>query len=279
VARRSKKKNYFERGKPVHLISYCAFLDVLGFSQRICESYENREGDRLLQQFHSIFNKQLKRLREETNESMLYFKTFSDNVLLAHPGYSPDMESEFGFVMWALSRYQLEMALNGFFIRGGFAVGSLFVDDNSVYGGALIEAYQLESTVAINPIVVLSDNVMKFVDEHSTYYLGEMALQEIDILINEKGRYFINYLAECINEDDQSIYVEPMLQHKANIEYSLAKHKHNPGVFEKFRWLAAYHNYFCGSISKAYNYLDDLLVVGDIADVNIQRFKKKKREE
>lgn len=31
----SRKDDYFEAGQPVHRTSYCAFLDVLGFSERI----------------------------------------------------------------------------------------------------------------------------------------------------------------------------------------------------------------------------------------------------
>ena len=34
-------------------------------------------------------------LKENSGESMLYFKSFTDNVVLAHPRFSDDMESEF----------------------------------------------------------------------------------------------------------------------------------------------------------------------------------------
>lgn len=69
------------------------------------------------------------------------------------------------------------MALQGFFIRGGLSVGTLFVDDNCVYGEALIDAYELESKVAVNPIVILCENTMKLVDHHIGYYHGESAPQ------------------------------------------------------------------------------------------------------
>jgi hypothetical protein len=90
-------------------------------------SYKENDGDALLQDFHSILNKSIERFKETTNDSMLYFKSFTDNVLLAHPRFSKDMEAEFGFILWSILEYQFEMALKGFFIRGGLSVGPLFV--------------------------------------------------------------------------------------------------------------------------------------------------------
>lgn len=274
---RLKKDDYFEAGQPAHRLSYCAFLDVLGFSARICKSYETGEGDKLLRQFHAIFDKRLKELTANSSETMLYVKAFSDNVLLAHPQFSDDMESEFAFVLWALTEYQLDMALNGFFIRGGFAIGQLFVDSNSVYGGALIDAYNLENKVAVHPVVVLSDDVMRLVDKHNRYYSYEPSPQQIDVLVKEDGRYFINYLSECIDEDDFSVNATALLRHKENIESSLATYKDDARVRSKFTWLAAYHNFFCKSVAEHGRYSDKLLITGDIEKVKLSHIKKKRR--
>ncbi|WP_321897185.1 hypothetical protein [Burkholderia cepacia] len=80
------------------------------------------------------------------------------------------------------------MALKGFFIRGGLAVDQLFMDENSVYGAALLEAYRLESKVAVNPVVVLCDQTMKLVDQHIGYYCGEIAPQLRHVLKGPDGR-------------------------------------------------------------------------------------------
>lgn len=120
-----QKSDYFSAGKPTHRLSYCAFLDVLGFSERIRASYSDGSEDLLLQTFHDILAKSVAQFNESANDSMLYFKSFTDNVVLAHPQASDDMESEFGFILWLISEYQFQMALNGFFIRGGLAVEML----------------------------------------------------------------------------------------------------------------------------------------------------------
>lgn len=277
MPRHSEKDDYLEAGKPVHRLSYCAFLDVLGLSERIRASYKNKAADKLLQEFHAIFKRRISRLKSDVDESLLYFKSFSDNVLLAHPRFSEDMESEFGFILWSISEYQFEMALQGFFIRGGLSVGPLFVDDNSVYGEALINAYHLESKVAVSPIVVLCDNTMKLVDKHIGYYHGDVAPQVSHVLVNADGRYFINYLSECILQTDEGEEVDKnsLKQHKDQIEYALAQYAGQPAVFAKFSWLAAYHNYFCDSVSSYPGYSDELKVSNEFATVKFKRLAKK----
>ncbi len=272
------KSDYFSAGKPVHRLSYCAFLDVLGFSERLRASYKDGSADTLLESFHQILAKSIAQLKENTDDSMLYFKSFTDNVVLAHPRFSDDMESEFGFILWAINEYQFQMALKGFFIRGGLAVDLLFMDENSVYGAALLEAYGLESKVAVNPVVVLCEDTMKLVDKHISYYSGEIAPQLRDVLKGPDGRYFLNYLTECIVEGDDREFLDAksLRLHKKQIESALKTYAAVPSVFSKFAWLAAYHNYFCDTVSSYPEYKASLKVSVTLAAIQFQRLSKKK---
>jgi hypothetical protein len=170
------------------------------------------------------------------------------------------------------------MALKGCFIRGGLAVDKLFMDENSVYGVALLEAYRLESKVAVNPIVVLCDSAMELVDMHIGYYSGEIAPQLRDVLKGPEGRYFLNYLTECIIEGDDQEYldVKSLRLHKKQIELALKTYAAVPTVFSKFSWLAAYHNYFCDTVSGYPKFEDSLKVSATLATVQFQRLAKKK---
>lgn len=272
------KFDYFSAGKPVHKMSFCAFLDVLGFSERILASYKDGSADELLESFHQTLAESIARLKEDTGESMLYFKSFTDNVVLAHPRTSEDMESEFGFIFWAIKEYQFQMALKGFFIRGGLAADELFMDENSVYGAALLEAYRLESKAAVNPIVVLCDRTMRLVDMHITYYPGEIAPQLRHVLKGPDGRYFLNYLTECIVEGDYQEFLRADLlrQHKERIESALKNYAAVSTVFSKFAWLAAYHNYFCDMVSGYTEYEPSLKVSATLAATQFQLISKKK---
>ncbi|MFC3651301.1 hypothetical protein ACFONN_07085 [Dyella humi] len=263
-----QKRDYFDGDNPVHKTSYCAFLDVLGFSERISASFKDGCGDELLQKFHAILQNRIDSLKNDSNESLLYFKSFTDNVILAHPRFSDDMESEFGFILWSLSEYQFEMAKHGFFIRGGLSVGDLFVDENSVYGPALIEAYSLESKIAVNPVVVLSDDAMGLVLHHCGYYAGNSSPQEKDVLVGSDGRFFINYLMESIDDSDFPVVNwDDLFVHKSQIELALKEYQSSPSVFAKYAWLAAYHNYFCDSISYYNGYSTSVKISDDLSSV------------
>jgi len=277
----NKNSDYFSSfGEPVHRQSYCAFLDVLGFSDKIRASYkDDNSANTLLKDFHQILTKRLAWFKRRSGESMLYFKSFSDNVLLAWPQSSDDMEAEFVYIMWSINNYQFQMALKGFFIRGGLAADLLFVDENCVYGMALLEAYHLESEVAVNPVVVLCDKSMKLVDEHIRFYVGEPAPQLNHVLKGPDGRYFLNYLTECIDDDDgeQSLDTESLRQHKIQIESALKTYAEKPKVFSKYVWLAAYHNYFCDMVSRYPGYEDSLKVAATLAITHFQRLTQNSR--
>jgi len=266
-------KVFFEGVKPVHKISFCAFLDVLGFSDRITTSYRNETGDQLLQEFYQIFTDQVSKMKDEFEDCFLYFKSFSDNVLLAHPQLTEEMESEFGFILWSIKGYQFSLALKGFFIRGGLSIGPLFIDEHNVYGQALIDAYNLENKIAVNPMVVLCDNTMELVKHHLTYYMGDRAPQLNDLLINSDGRYFINYLSECVRDtqDGDSLDIESLGIHRDRINEALSQYSDKPKVFSKFLWLSNYHNYFCDSVSSFQEYSDDLKVDDSLSRVEFKK--------
>lgn len=268
------KPDYWRDGKPIHQISYCAFLDILGFSQRILESAQKDNEDGLLQEFHAIFRSKLDRIKADSIDTLLQFKTFSDNVLLAFPQFSPDMESEFAFILWSLREYQFEMAINGFFIRGGLSVGPLFISEDNVYGRALVEAHELESTKASYPIVILSDDAMALVNSHLNYYGKGKSPQYKDILVDENGRYFINYLNECLIEDDAlEIDAVSLRRHKEWIEKNLEEFKDTERILAKYSWLASYHNFFCGLVEDVLGYEPGLLVGGPVPEIKFGRIQ------
>jgi len=264
-------KDYYDQtGKPVHRMSYCAFLDVLGFSDRIIDSFNTSDGNALLQEFHGMLKRRIDELKEDTKGSHLYMKAFTDNVILAHPIFSEDGEAEFAFILWSLAEYQFEMVKKGFFIRGGLSVGPLFIDENTVYGPALLEAYILENSVAVNPIVSLSDEVRRLVLRHIRYYPDrEDAPQSRDVLVNSDGRFFISYLSECYIDTGSSEEIdwESLKIHKDQIEVALNVYRAVPKIFSKFTWLAAYHNYFCDSVNNYHGYSKSLKVSKDAISI------------
>jgi hypothetical protein len=116
----------------------------------------------------------------------------------------------------------------------------------------------------VNPVVVLSEDSMKLVNHHLTYYHGEQPPQARDVLRGPDGRYFVNYLTEAIYETNTGykLAIKLITKHRKNVIAELKKHRTNPRVFEKFAWLAAYHNHFCDQVSGFPEYKPTLKVPG-----------------
>src|SRR5690606_5178640 len=99
-----------------------------------------------------------------------------------------------------------------------------------------------------------------------------------DVLKGPDGRYFLNYLTECIIEGDDREYLDAksLRRHKKQVESALKAYASTPAVFSKFSWLAAYHNYFCDTVSDYPEYNEAMKVSATVYAVQFQQIIKKK---
>ncbi|EKB22399.1 hypothetical protein HMPREF1170_02661 [Aeromonas veronii AMC35] len=245
--------SYMDNGTPVLKKSYCVFMDVLGFSNLISTSSGQHNENEVFLQFYETSTKILRVINKLSNDGFsMKVKIFSDNILLAAPWYTDEGENEFGLIVEAIQEYQLRMALHGFFIRGGLSIGKLFIDDSMIYGKALLDAYDLESKIASDPKVVISDEAFNIFKKHTRYYAHpEHAPQNSDIVVDADKRGFINYLQALILEDHdgQVIDTANLILHKEKILEALNCNSENIKVWYKYHWLCDYHNYFCDCVN------------------------------
>jgi hypothetical protein len=157
-----------------------------------------------------------------------------------------DDESLFGQIIIEILFFQLELAINEYFTRGGWAIGPLYIDDNIVYGNAVIEAHELEKE-AIYPCIILSKQMGEIVQKHLKYYgRAEMSPHYRMLLKDQAGHTFINYLYGLVFDDRDPSFSD-LLIHKSIVCERLILYKDNNNISSKYQWLADYHNYFCDS--------------------------------
>jgi hypothetical protein len=108
------------------------------------------------------------------------------------------------------------MILEGFFVRGGWDYGELYMDSKVVYGKPLISAYNLESNNAKYPRIIFGERVIEMIDR--MIYNKQVLVpfpynQKFDIFGNvtipfvlkgEEGVYFVNYLFSIIDLADNT---------------------------------------------------------------------------
>jgi hypothetical protein len=236
------------KGEPAFETSVCIFMDVLGFVEAQKRSFREGRGQTDFQRFYSSVKRELQTLNEseyDPSNPSWRLKIFTDNIVLGYPLRNDHHESVIGNVAMDISRYQLGMARDGYFVRGGMALDSLFIDEYLAYGPALLEAYELEHDVARDPRIVVSKTVRKFLEEHFSYYAQPQdAPQNHVFLLDSDGQIFLNYLEPCFEplREGDAPDTETLLLHKSHIERGLKDFAANPRVWAKYAWLSSYHN-------------------------------------
>jgi hypothetical protein len=148
-----------------HLV---AFVDLLGFREALRDS--NREDAilsllRRLSAFQGDFFAESHKM-ENGHQSRVRpaVSAFSDNIVLSFRLDELDQHAlSVDVVILFLQNLVAYIAWNAFqsrlLIRGGLAMGDLYHEGGVVFGPALVEAYEIERSVAIYPRVALGPSV------------------------------------------------------------------------------------------------------------------------
>ncbi len=206
------------------------YIDLLG----IHEILKIDTGDALIS-----LNKLYNRLIRYTNQPDNFFKLnniqikiFSDNIVIASEIDGNNLNKSFQQVS-RLSKILQEEALlrYGWLLRGGICIGDLYIDDVFNIGSGLITAYQLESSLANYPRIIIDKQLINTinVDMFKMPYGLEEIYQDHD------GEYYINYLSS-LNKD--SIYnscshLRQYFGDKVNTEL-------NKKIKQKYNWQLRY---------------------------------------
>lgn len=221
---------------------YCAFVDILGFSNIIADAKLSA------QELRSILQ-------------LIHDPPKSDRQSFAWCGYRAQSISDAVCVstyatalgLWhlceSIERLAMRLLSDGFFVRGAIAKGSLYHDEKMVFGRALIDAYTLEQKVARYPRIVLADATLNDLlayrekapsftyfsvdetikrDSDGVVYLH--ILNEIPAFLADAGYY------------NRHLHVRQYNRIAALIQRRLSEAAIKPRNFEKVYWFANYWN-------------------------------------
>ena len=239
----------YNQEKPELVDSIVCAIDILGFSQMIIDSCNKGDGGSLLREINYLINKN-KQCIIPNKYSQGKIKIYTDNMIVGYP-IKGDGEEELNEILDNVSEYQFNLSLEGLFVRGGVSIGDFYINEDIVFGPALLDAHNTESQLACYPRIILDDKTVERLQKYINYY--DVAPQHNKILIDNDGQWFLNYLntifkyyTQCSNQYEfERIQLELLLRHKEKIEEMLEIHKKNTRVWDKYVWTANYHNYFC----------------------------------
>jgi hypothetical protein len=178
-------------------------------------------------------------------------------------------------VIRCAQRYQLRMALNGFFLRGALTQGQICLTDDIIFGSALLECYQLETKASIVPRVILAEPLTQLLATSIREQPGELSADARHAICRDiDGWWFVSYLEAAV--DGGHVDWATVERHKNAVLQSLSGITRHD-VLPKYGWACRYHNMFCHWHRDAAGYSDRFRIdrtdesslirrLGDVAD-------------
>lgn len=251
------KKKLLEPNK--YLQGYVAFLDMMGF-QKLCieESCERIKAiiddiDLFKYKFTNSFSKLV---IPENIVNQTVVRIISDSIIIA----TPDNEYGFLYVLYFVAKLHMVLLDCGILLRGGIEKGNFFATETTIFGPAVIKAYQIENSTSY-PRVQISANIIDdlrkigFEKKKSVdYYINlkndkNLHLSEIETFICKDfdDCYFVHYfnVIENIALFHNTVKKERI---KHFIEEQRNKYKGNEKLSLKYGWL---HNYYERYLTKS----------------------------
>ena len=249
--------------------SLITFVDILGFRSLISSS-----------EFEGVSEKLAAVTRfsgasEEPGEDEFAPKViqFSDSIIRIRPLDDTPPYGALFHELLDLIHMQGELVQHGVCMRGGIAVGDVHFEDHTAYGPGFVRAYEIESTFANFPRIVVDPAVLaSLIDDERLRADHNRLEDEIDsvkklLRRDSDGLYFVDYLSVFLGELDH-VSFEPtfIIAHKNLILGGLRDVESLTSVSAKYLWLANYHNNFVRRLSKKWLRGNGL----QLADVEIQ---------
>jgi len=221
---------------------YCAFLDILGFSEIVAglDQAGSAEALRtLLSTMHAAPRGDNIRFFEGSD---LRAQSISDALLLsAQP--SPHGLAHLFHNLEGLAVALLEQ---GFFVRGAVVRGKLYHDERMAFGEGLVRAYRLEQDVVRYPRIMVTADIVKDVEA----FLDQDMIDFLDVLKQAAdGPHFLHILGI----PELTLHTETYKPHRRahirtynkmarEISRKFSDSADNPRHFEKVQWFANYWN-------------------------------------
>ena len=260
-------RNPYYSDPPKLLPSFVCHVDILGYSNLSSTAIQSGKGDEFLLRIRDALTEAYECIRGKSdNPRMVQYdfqaqdsfsvKVFSDNIILGYP--IGDLgrtlgEGELGAILRLFSKFQISLATKGFLTRGGIAAGNHYMDDDIVFGDALLNAVKFDKSGGA-PKVSLHDSAVEALQYHLGFYGGDLRNfpASHELLEDSDGSLFINYLSSAFSDFPSIIYFEMLEKHKETIVKGLKEYSGIPDVRAKYEWSARYHNFVCDEFKRTH---------------------------
>lgn len=193
----SLKANLYFAGGKIEVREYrehfVAFLDILGF-----KAFIDHEACETIYQIFEIIHARSKSALNYNGFQIQAFEKIQHKILSDSVLIFIDAEIEDSFPTLLMICTQLQRALanreDPILLRGGIAKGSLYYEDDIIYGQGLTRAYLLESNLAKYPRVIFTGETLEAGRKSTKYMFPELDGLGLGFVEDKDGLYIIDYL-------------------------------------------------------------------------------------
>jgi hypothetical protein len=230
--------------------------DILGWAESIREAYREGRSREHLNSMRSAIDYGYSTVRQyatpmfEGTMPPIAVRTFTDNILASFPANFTDRdqgEFQLDMMLDTFGMLQALLCTKGLVVRGGIGLGTLFVDNEFVYGDALLDAAERDRS-GEPPRIALSERTEKLVANHMKFYGDEIieTPYHTNLLVDDSGTLFLNYLEQAfIAFGEAGIFWEVIEGHRDMVCGGMKRYSDRPKIRAKYEWLAGYHNFVC----------------------------------
>ena len=195
---------------------FVAFLDILGFKNKVLESQNSAETLKILIDSLNICGafpsggKKVSTASGTQRTISIQSRFFSDTIVFFLKEHKKDISHLFLIIRYLQDR----LWEKGICLRGAVTKGEMYWPStkykkgNIVVGPGLIDAYKLESKVAIYPRILVSKQLYSYIESNkpSAYPFGETGQLEDFIRQDNDGMYFLDLLnRQIIRATDEEL--------------------------------------------------------------------------
>lgn len=225
-------KDEIEKGFDEYLIAY---IDFLGTKERMKKDNNCKS----LYEVKFILNKVREKasfIKSINDINQFDIKVFSDNIIIGLKIQEEIINDQIISLINLVSLLQFEALFQfDYPLRGGITIGEMFIDDSIVWGTGLIEAYNIENTIACYPRIIISPQIIDRYNSSDEKSINILSLLEQD----SDGLWFVDFLMAVPN-----IRIIPNLSF-AILQLAYKYVDQNAQVKKKINWILHYFNSYC----------------------------------
>jgi hypothetical protein len=229
---------------------YCAYIDILGFSNFIAGMREDPKRSELARRL--LYALKLKPDQSYLGAAVaadLRVQSISDAICMSTARGGAGLVHLF----MAAETLAFRILGAGYLTRGAIVRGQLYHDEEVAFGEALVKAYSLEKSVVRFPRIMITRDVFLDAEQLSSHEVFGPKLQD-SIEKATDGPYYLNILRHirgiieltAVEEYPDPEYRDQLMNSLKEIARMLQTRfdeaADNPSHFDKVRWFANYWN-------------------------------------